>query len=114
MNDYKNYHNMNRGAEQNKNSNAPENKPEAKKPLKKIYQAKGLLEYQMTINAGGVTLRICFSGGMMGSNGVQGGTYITDNPVLQRLIEASPQFLQKRIVVRPWKEPEKDNKRRER
>lgn len=73
--------------------------------MKKIYQAKGLLEYQMTLRLGGVNIRICFSGGTMGSNGVQGGTYITDNPVIQSLIEASRQFTDNRITSRPYVEP---------
>lgn len=58
----------------------------------KTYIAKGLLEYQMTINVGGAIIRICFSGGSMGSNGVISARYTTDNKAIQRLIEESRQY----------------------
>lgn len=82
--------------------------------MKKIYQAKGLLEYQMTLTLGGANIRICFSGGTMGSNGVQGGTYVTDNPLIQALIEATPQYCDNRITCRVFKEPKEPGNKQNR
>ena len=58
----------------------------------KTYIAKGLIEFNMHIRVGGASLRICFSGGTMGSNGVIPAKYSTDNPALQAIIEKSDQF----------------------
>ena len=60
--------------------------------MKKTYAARGLLEWQMVIDVKGALLRICFSGGSMGTNGVLAARYVTDNPAIQKMIENSEQF----------------------
>lgn len=65
----------------------------------KTYAARGLLDFQMALNVGGAIIRIIFSGGMMGSNGVVSAKYTTDNPALQAIIERSPQFTGGRIYL---------------
>lgn len=65
----------------------------------KTYAVRGLLEWKMALNVGGAIIRICFSGGSMGPNGVIPAKYTTDNPVLQHMIEKSPHFENKRIFV---------------
>lgn len=65
----------------------------------KTYAARGLLEWQTVINTGGARIRICFSGGSMGTNGVLPAKYTTDNPAIQRMIEDSPYFKKGRIYV---------------
>lgn len=61
------------------------------------YAARGLLDFKMALNVGGAIIRICFSGGMMGSNGVIPAKYVTDNPAIIRMIESSPQYLSHRV-----------------
>ena len=58
----------------------------------KTYIAKGLLDFQMSVNVQGAIIRICFSGGYMGPNGVVSARYSTDNPALQKIIEQSEHF----------------------
>lgn len=65
----------------------------------KTYAARGLLDWQMAINAGGAIIRLRFSGGSMGSNGVIPAKYTTDNPVIQHLIETSEHFKNGRIYL---------------
>ena len=67
--------------------------------VRKTYAARGLLDFKMAINAGGAIIRLCFSGGAMGANGVISAKYTTDNAAVIKLIEKSPQFLSKRIYV---------------
>ncbi|MCH5232004.1 MAG: hypothetical protein J1E78_00090 [Muribaculaceae bacterium] len=67
--------------------------------MKKTYYAKGLLEWQVALKHNGIVLRLCFSGGSMGSNGVIPARYETDNPVIQRIIEGSDYFKEKRIYT---------------
>ena len=66
---------------------------------RKTYAARGLLEWQMVLNTGGAFIRISFTGGTMGSNGVLPAKYTTDNEALQFLIENSPHFKAGRIIV---------------
>ena len=66
---------------------------------KKTYAARGLLEWQMALNVGGAILRICFSGGSMGSNGVLPAKYTTDNPAIQKVIEKSKHFISGKIFL---------------
>ena len=65
----------------------------------KTYCARGLLDWQMALNAGGAIIRIHFSGGHMGSMGVVPAKYSTDNPAIQALIERSQQFLSGKIYI---------------
>lgn len=65
----------------------------------KTYAVRGLIEWQMALCRGGLTLRICFTGGRMGTNGVLPAKYTTDNPAIQRMIEESEYFKQNRVYV---------------
>lgn len=67
--------------------------------MTKTYIAKGLLEFQMTIPVGGAYIRICFSGGSMGSNGVLPARYSTDNEAIQKIIENSDHFFEGKIAL---------------
>ena len=67
--------------------------------MKKTYAARGLLEFQMNLDVAGATLKLCFSGGSMGSNGIIPARYSTENEAIQRMIERSPQYLERRIVA---------------
>ena len=67
--------------------------------LRKTYAARGLLDFKMVLNVGGAMIRICFSGGYMGSNGVVAAKYTTDNPVIIHMIENSKQFAGNRIYL---------------
>ena len=66
---------------------------------RKTCAAKGLLEFKMALNTAGAVIRIIFSGGYMGSNGVVSAKYTTDNPAIISLIESSRQFASKRIYL---------------
>lgn len=66
---------------------------------KKTYAARGLLDWQLALNVAGAIIRICFSGGSMGSNGVVPAKYTTDNEAIQRLIENTDHFRKGRIFV---------------
>ena len=67
--------------------------------IRKTYAARGLLDWQIALNVGGAVLRICFSGGSMGTNGVLPAKYTTDNPVIQKMIEDSPHFKSHRVYL---------------
>ena len=78
--------------------------------MKKIYAAKGLLEWQGVFRAGGVELRLLFTGGSMGSNGVIAAKYSTDNVAIQRIIESSEHYKNGKIVVYGNYPPEKHSR----
>lgn len=67
--------------------------------MRKTYAARGLLDWQIALNAGGAIIRICFTGGSMGTNGVLPAKYVTDNPAVQHLIEKSDHFKRGRIIL---------------
>lgn len=67
--------------------------------MRKTYAARGLLDWQMALNIGGAIIRICFSGGSMGSNGVIPAKYTTDNEAIQKMIEATPAFVCGKIFI---------------
>ena len=83
----------------------------------KTYAARGLLDLQMALNVGGAILRICFSGGYMGSTGVVAAKYVTDNEALQKIIEKTRQFdkgqiyLFKSVMTKAEEEEEKERNR---
>lgn len=82
------------------------------KNIRKTYAARGLLDFKMALNVGGAVIRICFSGGYMGSNGVVPAQYSTDNPAIIHLIENSKQFVSNRVYLyRVEKNEESGNKR---
>lgn len=66
---------------------------------RKTYAARGLIDFQMALNVAGAVIRLCFSGGSMGVNGVISAKYTTDNPAIQKLIEKSEHFNEKRVVL---------------
>lgn len=72
--------------------------------MTKTYAARGLLDFQMAVNVQGATIRLHFSGGQMGINGIISAKYTTDNPVLQKIIEESSHFKENRVYVYPTSE----------
>lgn len=67
--------------------------------MKKIYYAKGMIEWQAAFKHNGIVLRLLFSGGCMGSNGIIPAKYTTDNRAIQRIIESSDYFKEQRIIA---------------
>lgn len=65
---------------------------------RKTYAVYGLTEWQALIPAGRAIVRVNFTGGMMSSLGVVPATFSTNNESVQRLIENSDYYKQKRIV----------------
>lgn len=63
------------------------------------YAARGLLDWQLALNVAGAIIRICFSGGSMGSNGVVPARYTTDNPAIQKIIEKTRYFEKGKIYI---------------
>lgn len=66
---------------------------------RKTYGAKGLLEFRMTLRAGTAKVRINFTDGSMGSNGVVSAKYVTDNAAIQQLIEGSAHFRRGKVFL---------------
>lgn len=75
--------------------------------LRKTYAARGLLEFLMVVPVAGATLRLRFSGGTMGSNGIVPAKYVTDNEAIQKIIEKSPQFESGRVYLHSQVDPTK-------
>lgn len=67
--------------------------------VRKTYAARGLLDWQMALNIGGAIIRICFSGGSMGTNGVIPAKYTTENPAIQRFVEDTAYYKNGRIFL---------------
>lgn len=67
--------------------------------MRKTYAARGMLDFQMALKLGGATIRIVFSGGSMGSNGVISAKYTTDNPAIQYMIEHSDHYRSGRVYI---------------
>lgn len=67
----------------------------------KTYAARGLIEWQMALNVCGAIIRLKFTGGYMGSNGVVAAKYTTDNEAIQKLIEKSEYFKSKKVYLCP-------------
>ena len=68
---------------------------------RKTYAARGMIDWQMAINVNGAIIKIYFTGGYMGSNGLMPAKYTTDNEAIQKIIEATPQFESGRIFLMP-------------
>lgn len=66
---------------------------------RKTYGVRGLLEWKMTLRAGKARIKVAFTGGSMGGNGVVPAKYVTDNPAIQRLIEDSKHFRSGRVYL---------------
>ncbi|MDE6576746.1 MAG: hypothetical protein K2J82_07915 [Muribaculaceae bacterium] len=67
--------------------------------MEKTYIAPGMLDWQMCIPVGKSRVRINFTGGFMGPNGLVSSRFSTSDPALQRIIENSPQFERRRVVA---------------
>ena len=67
--------------------------------MKKIYGARGMLDWQLALDVKGAIVRICFSGGSMGSNGVIPARYVTENEAIQKIIEESLPYKDGRIIL---------------
>ena len=67
------------------------------KTVRKTYAVRGLIEWQMTLDVAGALLRINFTGGSMGTNGVRPARFTTTNPALQKLIEKSRHFSEGKV-----------------
>ena len=78
------------------------------------YAARGLLDWQMALNVAGAVIRICFSGGSMGSNGVIPARYTTDNEAIQKIIENHPLFKSGKIYLQRSVNTEEEEKRSKR
>lgn len=71
-----------------------------KRKVRKTYGVRGLIEWKMALRVDSRTcVRVNFTGGSMGSNGVVPAKYTTDNPVVQHLIENSVHFRTRRIIL---------------
>lgn len=69
--------------------------------MKKTYAARGMIDWQLALNVGGAVIRICFTDGSMGSNGVIPARYTTESPAIQRMIEDSQYYKDGRIIYYP-------------
>lgn len=67
--------------------------------IRKTYAARGMIDWQMALNIKGAVIKICFSGGSMGSNGVIPAKYTTENEVIQHLLEKSDEYKNGRIIL---------------
>lgn len=67
--------------------------------IRKTYAARGMIDWQMALNIKGAVIKICFSGGSMGSNGVIPAKYTTENEVIQHLLEKSDEYKNGRILL---------------
>lgn len=67
---------------------------------RKTYGVIGLMEWHCVIDNGqGVRLHVPFSGGYENKFGIQPATYVTNNPVVQHIIENSDYYQRGRIVL---------------
>lgn len=66
---------------------------------KKTYGARGLLEWHLALPAGEATVKIHFTGGRMGSNGIIAARFTTSAAAIQHLIENSREFLAGKIFI---------------
>ena len=70
---------------------------------KKVYEVKGLMEWRVDLPSGsaeGTFITVHFTGGHRAAYGMAPARYVTDDPVEQAIIEASPWFTSGRITCR--------------
>lgn len=67
--------------------------------MRKTYGAPGLMEWHAIIPAGRSSVRVNFNGGSMSGYGSFPARFSTDNEALQKLIERSSYFSEKRIML---------------
>lgn len=65
--------------------------------MKNTYYVMGLTEYRMRLQPGPVGVDVEFTGGVVNGYGVTPATYETDDPIIQRLLEASAAYRSGRI-----------------
>ena len=63
------------------------------------YGAPRLVDWVAQIKAGAATVRVHFTGGALTSYGVTPAEYTTDNPFIQKVIEQSGYFKERRIII---------------
>lgn len=75
---------------------------------KKTYTATGYIEWVANINVGSASFQVPFTGGAVTKYGTVPAEYTTSDPVIQKIIEESCHFKNKRIVLyKEEKDPEK-------
>lgn len=67
----------------------------------KTYAARGMLDWQMALDIKGAIVKIRFSGGSMGPNGVIPARYPTENEAIQKIIENTREYRTGRIFLLP-------------
>ena len=67
--------------------------------MKKTYCVYGLLEWQLSLSAESVKVRINFTGGSQGPTVVRPATYTTGSLAVQHLIEKSKEFKTGKIAL---------------
>lgn len=67
---------------------------------KKTYLAPGLLDLRLIVRADGAWATVDFTGGRNSGYGSCCARYSTDNPVMKRLIEATPEFISGKIILK--------------
>ncbi len=60
--------------------------------MTKTYEIPGMKECHPVFRAGRGRIRVPFTGGQLCAGGVRPASFSTSDPVLQAVIEASPQF----------------------
>ena len=68
--------------------------------MRKTYIAPGMLDWQMCVALGEAKVRIRFTGGFISPNGLVPAQFATDQAALQKIIEGSPQFSRRRVVIK--------------
>jgi len=66
----------------------------------KTYLAPGLLDLRLIVRAGSAWTTVDFTGGRSSGYGSCCARYSTADPVMQRLIENSPEFANGRIIIK--------------
>ena len=66
---------------------------------KKKYGVRGMLEYTAVLKAGNAKLHVHFTGGNLSGYGVIPAYFVTDNAVVQHIIEQSEEFKRGKISL---------------
>ena len=94
------------GAPLRMQDNSAAKRQEQRQTLIKRYGVKGLTDYEALIPAGRGEIRVSFTGGALTGYGVTPATFSTSDPVIQIMIERSPQFLSGKISLLSTYSPE--------
>ncbi|MDE6442967.1 MAG: hypothetical protein K2K64_00900 [Muribaculaceae bacterium] len=68
----------------------------------KTYIAPGMLDWQMCVLVGDAKVKVNFTGGFISPNGLIPAKFTTGQTALQKIIEGSPQYARRRVVL--WAE----------